>query len=432
MNSIDVPGVRPADGRGLLVDNLRSFITVLVVAHHAVLAYHPYGPTAGASFDAAPMLWRAFPVLDAAKWPGIDLLVAINDSFFMMLMFLIGGLFVTASVARRGAAGFVRERALRLGVPFLVSCAVLAPLAYYPAYLQRGGEPELFAYVNAYTSLPVWPAGPAWFLWVLLAFGALAAVASRVAPRGIVGLASLAGRLGNSPSRFALVFALACIAVYVPAAHAVGGLSWFEWGPLTAQTARMGQYALYFLVGIAIGTHGVGRGLLAPDGRLAQRWKRWCSIAPLFFVVFIALLIAVFAALGKGVAPSVALVDVTNTAFALTGVFTSFAVLAVFARFAGRWTGRAWASLGRNAFGIYLLHYAFVSWLQYVLLGVSLPGYAKGFIVVTGALASSWATSALLLRIPVVARVIGGNGRTLRKAAKAANAQAPEPLTDAS
>jgi fucose 4-O-acetylase-like acetyltransferase len=431
MDSNHVPGPRPADGRGLPVDHLRSFISVLVVAHHAVLAYHPYGPQPATDFAAAPMFWRAFPVLDPAKWSGIDLLVSINDTFFMMLMFLLGGLFVARSVARRGAAGFVRERALRLGVPFLASCVVLAPLAYYPAYLQLGGVPGLSAYASAYADLPVWPAGPAWFLWVLFAFGAIAAVALRVAPRAFESLARLAGRLGEKPSRFALVFALACIAVYVPAAHVVGGLSWFEWGPFTVQTARIGQYALYFLVGIALGAHGVERGLLAADGLLAQRWKRWANIAPVFFVVFIALLIAVFAQLGKGVAPSQALVDATGTAFALTGVVTSLAVLAVFARFAGRWTGRAWASLDRNAFGIYLLHYAYVSWLQYGLLDVALPGYAKGTVVIAGALALSWVTSALLLRLPLVARVIGDGG-TPRTRVKAAHSRAPEPATDAS
>jgi hypothetical protein len=431
MNIEHVPGPRPADGRGLLVDHLRSFITLLVVAHHAVLAYHPYGPAPAVSFAEAPMLWRAFPVLDAAKWPGSDLLVTINDTFFMMLMFLVGGLFVAKSVARRGLAGFVAERALRLGVPFLASCAVLAPLAYYPAYLQLGGEPGLATYASAYANLPVWPAGPAWFLWVLFAFGVVAAIALRVFPRAFDAFARLAGRLGERPSRFALVFALACLVAYVPAAHVFGGLGWAEWGPFTVQTARIGLYALYFIVGIALGAHGVARGLLATDGLLAQRWKRWCNLAPVFFVVFVALLIAVYAALGKGVAPGDALVDATGAAFALTGVFTSLAVLAVFARFAGRWTGRAWASLDRNAFGIYLLHYAYVSWLQYALLDAPLPGFAKGLAVIAGAVALSWTTSALLLRIPVVARVIGDGG-TPRASAGSAAAPLPGGATQAS
>src|SRR5688572_3448088 len=137
------PGPRPVDGRGLLADHLRAFLTLLVVVHHAVLAYHAYAPPRGSAFGAAPMHWRAFPVVDAARWPGIDLLVTFNDTFFMMLMFFVGGLYVARSVARRGAAGYIGERVVRLGIPFVASCVVLAPLAYYPAYLQHGGTPGL-------------------------------------------------------------------------------------------------------------------------------------------------------------------------------------------------------------------------------------------------------------------------------------------------
>lgn len=81
------------------------------------------------------LAWRAFQVLDPAKWTGIDLLVTINDTFFMMLVFFVAGMFVARSVARRGAAGFVRERALRLGVPFLppsLDCARSSAAAKHP------------------------------------------------------------------------------------------------------------------------------------------------------------------------------------------------------------------------------------------------------------------------------------------------------------
>jgi peptidoglycan/LPS O-acetylase OafA/YrhL len=407
MNLDHAPGTRPGDGRGLLVDHLRAFLTLLVVIHHAVLAYHAYAPQRGAAFDAAPMFWRAFPVVDAARWPGIDLLVTLNDTFFMMLMFFVGGLYVAGSVARRGLADYVRERSIRLGVPFLVSCALLAPLAYLPAYLQYGGEPSLAKYLSAYASLDVWPAGPAWFLWVLLAFGTLGSLTLRAVPRAFDRLARIARTLGEKPSRFAFVFGLACIAIYVPAAQAVGGLRWSEWGPFTVQTARIGLYALYFVAGIAVGAHGTARGLLARDGRLAQRWKRWANVAPLFFVAFLAPLITVFASLGRTGAVDPVLVAATNTAFAVTGVVTSLAVLACFARFAAGWTGRAWTGLDRNAFGIYLLHYPCVTWIQYALLDAPLPGFAKGLLAIAGAVAASWIASAMLRRIPIVERVIG-------------------------
>jgi surface polysaccharide O-acyltransferase-like enzyme len=67
---------------------------------------------------------------------------------------------------------------------------------------------------------------------------------------------------------------------------------------------------------------------------------------------------------------------------------------------------RVWDSLTANAYGIYLLHYAFVSWLQYSLLKAALPAIAKGSLVRTGAVALSWAVPTALRRIPAVARVI--------------------------
>ena len=59
-----------------------------------------------------------------------------------------------------------------------------------------------------------------------------------------------------------------------------------------------------------------------------------------------------------------------------------FAVLAACLRFA-RKPSPLLDGLANNAFAIYLLHYAFVVWLQYALLGVALFAFAKGMIVLT-------------------------------------------------
>jgi glucans biosynthesis protein C len=55
---------------------------------------------------------------------------------------------------------------------------------------------------------------------------------------------------------------------------------------------------------------------------------------------------------------------------------------------------RAFDSLSINAYGIYLLHYAVVVWLQYALLAVALPAGAKVILVLAPALVLSWAASA--------------------------------------
>jgi len=64
-------------------------------------------------------------------------------------------------------------------------------------------------------------------------------------------------------------------------------------------------------------------------------------------------------------------------------------------------------SLANNAFAIYLLHYVFVVWLQYALLGVALFAVAKGTLVFSGALLLAWATTAALRAIPFGSLLIG-------------------------
>ena len=55
---------------------------------------------------------------------------------------------------------------------------------------------------------------------------------------------------------------------------------------------------------------------------------------------------------------------------------------------------------------MYLIHYAFVSWLQIALLKTRLPAVAKGSLVFLGTVLLSWSATAALRRIPGVARVV--------------------------
>jgi surface polysaccharide O-acyltransferase-like enzyme len=81
------------------------------------------------------------------------------------------------------------------------------------------------------------------------------------------------------------------------------------------------------------------------------------------------------------------------------------ALLAIFVRFAKKSRG-VFDSLRDNAYGMYLIHYAFVSWLQLAVLKVNMSGFAKLSTVLVLAVALSWITTAALRRIPGVARVL--------------------------
>ena len=56
--------------RLVAIDNLRSFLTLLVVVHHAVLAYVSYAPLPFTGWGEEPMIWRVFPVVDGEQLEG--------------------------------------------------------------------------------------------------------------------------------------------------------------------------------------------------------------------------------------------------------------------------------------------------------------------------------------------------------------------------
>ena len=59
-----------------------------------------------------------------------------------------------------------------------------------------------------------------------------------------------------------------------------------------------------------------------------------------------------------------------------------------------------------SAYGIFLTHYIFIIWLQYVLYDPAWPAAVKAAIVFVGTLAGSWALTASLRKIPLLARMI--------------------------
>ena len=390
------PSLLAAPTYNVSIGYLRAFITLLVVAHHAVLAYNPFAPEPPRSLVVIPRLWQAFPVVDSERSNLFALLVGCNDIFFMALMFFVSGLFVWSSMNRKGAANFLRNRALRLGLPFVAAALIVAPLAYYPTYIQSGAGGGPAGYWHQWRALGNWPAGPAWFVWVLLAFDAIAAGLFFLLPRWGEALGRVASGANRRPILvFLLLLALSCI-TYVPLAVAFNPFHWSAWGPFTFQTSRGLHYLVYFLLGIGVGACGLERGLLTRDGKLARRWWLWCGACLLAFgVATVVGLAAMTVHLGSRLWEIAG-----DSAFVLSCAASSFAFLALFVRFGGK-HNRVFDRFSANAYGIYLVHYAFVSWLQLALLKAHLPALSKGFLVFVSASLLSWGTVSLLRRIPL-------------------------------
>lgn len=380
---------------------LRAFVVVLVIAHHAALAYHPFAPAPHPSLTIQPHWWEAFPIVDAQRSGLFALLVGFNDIFFMALMFFLSGLFVWSSIHRKGVRIFLRDRLLRLGVPFVIAAGVLAPFAYYPAYLQTGATAGLPGFWRQWLSLGEWPAGPAWFIWVLLVFDCVAAALLTWVPRWIESIGSLTAKLSPRPvALFALLVAVSAVA-YVPMTWAFSPIQWSNLGPFAFQTTRIFHYLVYFLIAVGLGADQGVRSLVSAGGKLSRRWPLWTICALFAFTLTTFLSIAVMTShIG-----SRSWATFANLGFVLSCAASCFALLAIFARFA-KTHNRIFDSLSQNSYGIYLLHYLCVSWLQYALLTAHIPALVKGTAVLMGALALSWAATASFRSVAAVRRVL--------------------------
>jgi peptidoglycan/LPS O-acetylase OafA/YrhL len=364
--------------------NLRAFAIVTVVSFHSVLAYLASQPAAPESFDNPPYHWLATPILDSQRWLAFDIYAAFQYVALMPVMFFLSGIFVWPSLLRRGSWNFFYGRLLRIGLPFLFGVYVLMPIAYYPVYRVTAADPSWLAYWRHWTALPFWPGGPLWFLWELLLFDILAVLLYLTAPRLIEILGRFSMAAGATPRRYFFVLLAVSAVAYLPLAFAYGVSDWAEFGPFDWQPDRPLLYLVYFFAGVGIGVQGYDRGLLRPDGALARRWHIWLACAGGSFLLWMITMAP--AAYGGGnrvidVCSYFAVVLVVGT------VCLGFAAVSL--RF-GYARSALTDSLSENAYAIYLVHYVFVVWLQYALLGATVPAVVKGVLVFAGTLLLSW------------------------------------------
>ena len=91
------------------LDNLRTCLTALVIAHHAAIPYGGLG---------------TWPYTSPYHSPGssgaIIAFNAVNQFFFMGCFFLLSGYFSAKSARQKTRRGFMGEQWKRLGVPTVV------------------------------------------------------------------------------------------------------------------------------------------------------------------------------------------------------------------------------------------------------------------------------------------------------------------------
>lgn len=342
------------------LDNLKVFLTVLVIFHHTGQAY---GPTGGFWYYLNPERW---PYLGSFFWT--------NASFFMGLFFFISAYFMPGSFERNGAGKFVKDRLVRFGIPLLLFLVVVNPVMMYISYHDfRGGALPLLQYVKEiYFGMgpkPVgwkgfWPDlnfGHTWFVEHLLVY-ALVYAGWRAIWKRSDGSAGAPGTHATSASALSAATAPSDLTIlgYALALTAVSLIvrTWYpidKWigflGFIQLEVAHLPQYLSLFILGTVAYRRDWVRTMPKTRG------YRWLGIG--LAAVIVGWVAGVFARSGVNVGYTFPIAE----SFVAVGLTVGLCTL-----FRERWNSASPFALvlHGDAFAAYLIHFPIVVASQYL------------------------------------------------------------------
>ena len=356
------------------VDTLRVVLIAGVVVVHTATGYVA---------DFAGFYYDDERVADTVVSTTFALLALLGGVFGLGPLFVVAGWFSVPSLARRGAAGFVRSRLLRLGVPMLFFVLVVNPLADYLG--NQWQEDDTFPGYLATTELSVM-----WFVAALLAcslgYAALRAIVPLARPRPRPGAGTL---------------------VVAASAIAAGSLLVWQFSTLLDThllNARVGawpQAAVLFALGVMAAEAGW-------DGRLSRRTERrlgWVTLVGLGLTLGLVSLAGareqMDTALGGFSWPSAAFAT-------LDGVVSVAFSLWCLAWMRRRWPthGPLMARAGRGSYATYVLHPLVLVSVMLAFRVVPLGPELKFLVVAGVAVPACFAVGYAVTRLPGVARVL--------------------------
>jgi peptidoglycan/LPS O-acetylase OafA/YrhL len=363
------------------LDNLRAFVILLVVVLHGSMTYMAY----------APSWWY---VLDPQNSLFFTLLVLLIDIPIMLIMFFIAGYFALPSLSKRGSREFIKDKFVRVGIPWLVGALFLAPPTAYLIYYTRAA-PITFL---EFWATEFWGEGYQqsvyWFLGVLFLFFLVLSL-----------VYTLSGRLRSAKQRptlpswrlFAGFWALMTLAMLLMNQIFPEADTWFrDWYILVFQPLRVPLYIGYFSLGLYAHLHG----WFTKEG-YRPRLALWAALAILSGLLYLGYRLFVMPAV-----PQTALLIQAGYAI-LFNAFCLSALLAGAAFFQQRVNQVTpfWSSLALSSYGIYFIHPLILYPLAYLFVPISLPLFLKAPLVITLGLLLSWAVSALILtKAPLLQR----------------------------
>ena len=377
--------VVPETGSGRIdyVDNLRIFLTALVVCHHQSIAF------------GAPGGW--YYVVTAPKdIPSLvvmTLFVAVNQAFFMGLFFFVAAYFTRMSLGRKGRRAFVRDRLIRLGIPLIVYFFLLNPSVVYLVQLFSGRTRAGYFEFMADRGPDLFGSGPMWFVLSLIMFTAVyLAVGAGSRRGGAGGRVPLPGNLAV----LAFILFIGVATFLVRLVYPVGT------GPLNLQLGYFPLYICMFAFGILAYRSSW---LDQLSRRQANRWF-YVAIATILTLPAIVFLGGAFEGkqdLFKGGLAWQAYAYAAWEPFVCVGI--SMKLLVLFREHFNR-VNALTARLSKSAYTVYILHPFFVVTATGLLKDVPLPPLALAVIACSAVLIVAFTCSNVIRQAPLLNKVL--------------------------
>ena len=381
-------GQSKATTRLLFVDNIRVFLTMLVILHHTMIIYAASGNWGlymeGRQDDITKALGAWF--------------CAVNQAYFMSLFLLISAYFVPGSYDRKGAGHFLKDRLIRLGIPLIIYSWIISPLSYVVViYVTLGQVLPLSRYLPGGGFEGILGAGPLWFVEVLLIFS-LVYVLYRLLVRSRPASPTKETRFPSN--RAIVVFALLLgLAGFLVRGEFV--MDEYNFKALNLQIPFFAQYIALFVVGLIAFRRNWLVELPDRTGRL------WLRIAVLMVILWAPMMV-VNGAINddnsfKGGWCWQSLVYALWESFLCVSMCIGLVYL--FRRYRNR-RGRIAAFLVPNAYTAYLIHAMVITALAFAFQDIALFPQLKWLIVALVAVPLCFGISALIRKLPYTDRVL--------------------------
>ena len=378
-----------AAGRLLFIDNIRVFLTILVILHHLMIIYAGSGSflySEGRQDTLTAVLGTWF--------------CAANQAYFMGFFLLIAAYFVPSSYDRKGAGHFLKDRLIRLGIPLVIYSWIISPLTWVVInYVTQGQVLPWWQYLPGVTFESIIGAGPLWFVEVLLIFS-LVYVAWRKAfrPNAPVPPVKVESRFPSSKTivLFAVLMAAATfvIRLWLPVGWKIS--------PLNLQIPFFVQYIALFVVGLIAYRRNWLANLSDSTG------KRWLIVAIVLILVFVPMALA-GGALETGDEPFRGGWHWQSLAYAVWESFVCVGMCIgltyLFRRYWNR-QGRLAKFLSPNAYTAYIIHAPVITLTALLLRNVDVYPLLKFGLVALIVLPLCFVLSNLIRKLPYADRVL--------------------------